>query len=383
MNVLAYVQMNVFGILILFFFWMNQRKSGTLSQDDRLFNGILIVTMVEQLMDAGQWALDGAQFTGSHILQVFCYSMGYGVAPLITLLWAMYCDLRVNRDARGLKKRMPVYLLPITLNTLLLIANLFTPLVFWFDSANIYHRDRYFALYMVIMYLYGLYSLLLVIRKAFQLHPSVERTEFRFMALFIIPPLIAGVLQWLFYGLSIIWFSMVLSIILVYANVLNRQISTDPLTGLNNRRKLSQYLDMKINALDENQKLFLLILDADDFKSINDRYGHTVGDRALVTIAEILKKICLGRDCFLARLGGDEFVILGHDQSETYPETLTTLIEEQIAKFNASAKEPYQLSLSIGWAIAPSRQSITVDALLNAADQKMYKKKQTRRTRLI
>ena len=98
---------------------------------------------------------------------------------------------------------------------------------------------------------------------------------------------------------------------------------------------------------------------------------------------EILKKICMGRDCFLARLGGDEFVILGHDQSETYPETFATLIEEQIAKFNASAKEPYQLSLSIGWAIAPSRQSITVDALLNAADQKMYKKKQTRRTRLI
>lgn len=379
MNVIAYVEMNISGILILFFFWQNQRRSGGLSLEDHLFNGILIAAMVEQLMDAGQWALDGASFIGAYEMQMLCYSLGYAVAPVITCLWVMYCDLRVNMDEHSLKRRTPLYLIPIILNSLLLLANLFTPLVFRIDSAHVYHRDRFFLVYMILMYVYGLISLLLVIRKAFHPKPSVERSEFRYMALFIIPPLIGGVLQWMYYGLSIIWVSMVLSIILVYTNVLSRQISTDALTGLNNRRKLYRYLDMKMNSADANQSLFLLMLDADDFKSINDDFGHATGDRALVTIAEILKNICLSLDCFLARLGGDEFVIIGHDQNEIHPETFAKQIEEQIAKFNASTQEPYRLSLSIGWARFHPQHINTVDALLNAADQNMYHAKQSKR----
>ena len=99
---LAYVEMNAFGIIILSFFWHNQQRSGGLSLDDRLFNAILVTTMVEQLMDAGQWALDGVNFTGSFPLQMFCYSVGDAIAPLITCLWLMYCDVRVNMDERGL-----------------------------------------------------------------------------------------------------------------------------------------------------------------------------------------------------------------------------------------------------------------------------------------
>jgi len=378
MNVFAYVQMNFFGILILLFFWQNQRKSGSLSLDDRLFNGILIAAMLEQVMDAAQWVLDGASFSGAYELQVICYSLGYAVAPVITCLWVMYCDLRVYMNEGALKKRTSLYLIPIILNTILLIANLFTPLVFSFDSAHFYHRGHFFFVYMVLMYLYGFISLLMVMRKVLQPDSSVERTEFRYMALFIITPFIGGVLQWMFYGLSVIWFSMVFSIILVYTNVLSRRISTDPLTGLNNRHKLNQYLSMKIKSADASQSLFVLVLDADDFKSINDNFGHAIGDRALVTIAEILKSLGLSHDCFIARLGGDEFIILGNDKKDTHPETFAKKIEEQLEKFNTTTKEAYRLSLSIGWARFDPHQMNTVDTLLSAADQNMYKVKQSK-----
>jgi diguanylate cyclase (GGDEF)-like protein len=372
--------MNVFGIIILSFFLRNQRRSGSLSLDDRLFNAILVAMMVEQLMDAGQWALDGANFPGVYLLQLLCYTLGYATAPVITCLWVMYCDIRVHMDERGLKKRMPLYFLPILINTLLLLANLFTPLVFRIDSAHIYHREYWFGVYMVLMYLYGIASLLLVSRKAFQPEPSAERTEFRFMALFIIPPIIGGLLQWLFYGVSLIWFSMVLSIVMVYTKVLSRQILTDPLTGLNNRRKLNQYLSMKTNSIDANQSLFLMIMDADNFKGINDSFGHTAGDRALVAFAEILKKVCMGRDCFLARYGGDEFLIIGRDQDEINAGMLAKRIEAQTGEFNATTSEPFRLSLSIGWAYFQPQGTNTIDALLNAADQSMYRAKHIKLT---
>ena len=378
---IANVEMDIFGIIVLFFFWHNQQRSGSLSLDDQLFNNILIFTIVEQLMDAGQWALDGAHFSGVYQLQILSYSLGYAVAPVITCLWVMYCDIRVNMDEHGLKKRMPIYLLPILLNTLLLIANLFTPLVFRIDDARIYHRDRFFWVYMVPKYPYGLYSLILAVRKIRQPNPSAERAEFRYIAAFMILPLVGGILQWAYYGLSIIWLCMTLSIIMVYTKVLSRQILTDPLTGLNNRRKLNQYLGMKMNATETNQTLFLMIMDADDFKCINDRYGHTAGDRALVTIAEILKTVCSRRGYFLARLGGDEFLVIGHDQDDMNPKMLSEQIEKKIKDFNATNTEPFQLSLSIGWSYFLPEERMTADGLLNAADQSMYQLKHSKRIR--
>lgn len=379
MCTLAYVVADVFGMITLLFFWRNQRRFGSLSLDDQLFDGILLAAMVEQLMDAGQWLLDGASFAGSYALQVFCYTLGHAVAPLIICLWAMYCDIRTNMDENGLKRRIPLYLLPMALHGLLLLANLFTPLVFTIDAAHVYHRGHYFVVYMALMFFYGLVSLLLLVRKAMQRGSALERTEYRSMALFLLPPFIGGVLQSLFYGLSLIWISVVLSIIMVYTNVLNRQISTDPLTGLNNRRKLNQYLDMKINAADANSSIFLMLLDADGFKCINDQFGHGVGDRALIAIADILKNLSSAKDCFFARLGGDEFVILGHERDVQVPETIAQHIEAQVAAFNQSTKEPFRLSLSIGWARFHPQRLNTTDALLSAADECMYRVKVTKK----
>ena len=218
MSLVANGEMAVFGLMILLLFWYNLRRSGSRSLDDRLFSGILIAAMLEQLMDAGQWLLEGVTYPGASILQMFFYTVGYGVAPFITCLWAMYCDLRAHMDERALKRRMPLYAVPVFINVLLLIANLFTPLVFRIDEANRYHRDQLFWVYMVVMYSYGLVSMIMVLRKAMRTESVAERREFRVMALFIIPPVIGGIFQWLFYGLSVVWMCATFSIVLMYIN---------------------------------------------------------------------------------------------------------------------------------------------------------------------
>ena len=374
--------MALFGLLILLLFWQNQRSSGSRSLDTRLFNGILLATMLEQLMDAGQWLLDGAFFPGSRILQVFCYTVGYMVAPFITCLWALYCDLRANMDERALKRRAPLYAVPLMMNTLLLIANLFTPLVFRIDAGNMYHRDQFFWVYMALMYFYGLLSMAMVLRKAAKTESVSERREFRYMGLFIIPPVLGGVLQWMFYGLSLVWMCATLSIVLVYINVLSRQISTDTLTGLNNRRQLNRYLDLKINSAEANENTFLVMLDADGFKGINDVFGHAAGDRALIAMADVLKKSCAHQECFLARLGGDEFVIVGEEKDAFRPASLAETITAQVTEFNRQTREPFQLSISAGWAYFQPGTVNTADALLMAADESMYVVKEGKRTRL-
>jgi diguanylate cyclase (GGDEF)-like protein len=371
---LEYAEIDAFGFVILLLFYFNQRRSGTSSLDDRLFNWLLLVGMAVQLLDGALWLLDGVVYPGGYAVLIALTTVDYFLQPFVTCFWAMYCELRVHMDERGLKKRLPLYLVPIAVNLLLVSVNLFYPLIFRIDAGNTYHRESLYFMCLLLHFGYLVGSFLIVIRKMLTCSVFPEHRELAFMLFFAIPPIIGGILQQLFYGSSLVWPSLVISIVIVYINVLNRQISTDSLTGLNNRRGLKRFLDVRI-ASNETDALFLIIIDADDFKAINDRYGHVAGDRALTQIAEILKTLCADRDCFLARLGGDEFVIVRQNATENAPEAFARRIADDIEAFNLRGTEPYRLSLSIGSAYFDANGTGTTDALLTAADQNMYQSK--------
>ena len=83
----------------------------------------------------------------------------------------------------------------------------------------------------------------------------------------------------------------------------------DELTGLPNRRQFTEKLESIIHISNDSTFFALMFIDLDRFKSINDWYGHEIGDRLLISAAQRFGEV-LGKDGFLARLGGDEFVIL-------------------------------------------------------------------------
>jgi len=147
--------------------------------------------------------------------------------------------------------------------------------------------------------------------------------------------------------------------------------SRDPLTGLANRRGFMEALDAGFNA---GKGLSLLYLDLDDFKQVNDRYGHATGDQLLLCVAQRLAHVLGGSD-HLARLGGDEFVILRKG-----PTTHQDLVE--LAKrIHARVTLPYGLGdieaavgLSIGIATRTANMHHSSD-LVAAADAALYRAK--------
>ncbi|MDE2584971.1 MAG: diguanylate cyclase, partial [Betaproteobacteria bacterium] len=156
---------------------------------------------------------------------------------------------------------------------------------------------------------------------------------------------------------------------------------TDPLTGLVNRAGLDQVLRQLFgDKRRTGQSLALLLLDLDDFKPVNDRYGHAVGDRLLVTVAERLRA-CIRTDDVAARLGGDEFVVV-------LPQVRTREDAAQVAaKMVAAVAEPVQIngitakvSASIGIALYPEDGGDAL-TLFNRADAAMYEAKRLGRNR--
>lgn len=116
-----------------------------------------------------------------------------------------------------------------------------------------------------------------------------------------------------------------------------------------------------------------IMLDIDSFKSINDRFGHLVGDDAISTAGNLLYT-AVGDRGVLCRYGGDEFIILMDIQSQEEIMDVIDTIETQATLFNEAEKKPYKLEFSIGYGTY-ERNHETIDDFLKKVDASMYEDK--------
>ncbi len=150
--------------------------------------------------------------------------------------------------------------------------------------------------------------------------------------------------------------------------------STDELTGLANRRGLLDFMERLLaSARRHREEGVLAYLDLNDFKGINDRFGHATGDRALCLLADLLKKNVRSSD-FVARIGGDEFIfVLTHTNFEN-GRRRATAIGEAIAGATFSARGcDIRLTASIG--VSAYDGDTKLDDILRKADEAMYEVK--------
>lgn len=147
---------------------------------------------------------------------------------------------------------------------------------------------------------------------------------------------------------------------------------TDSMTGVCNRgsgeRKISRLLEAGVGGM-------LLLIDCDKFKSINDTYGHIVGDAVIIAIAETLQKVCGPKDIVM-RLGGDEFAmfipeLVGKEEAEVFFEQLFT----EISQIYIAEMGDRKIYVSLGAAICEENQGATFDELYRRMDSAMYESK--------
>jgi diguanylate cyclase (GGDEF)-like protein len=164
---------------------------------------------------------------------------------------------------------------------------------------------------------------------------------------------------------------------------LRRDASTDPLTGCLNRRGFEQALrDASSEARSAGRMLALLLVDLDQFKTVNDRLGHRTGDLVLCQVATQLRAAAPA-DATVSRLGGDEFALLLTPATEAdLQHTLRTVAEAMRQISFLSANGSITISGSIGLAHTTADQPNIADYLLRGADEAMYANKRQARTRL-
>ena len=162
---------------------------------------------------------------------------------------------------------------------------------------------------------------------------------------------------------------------------LQSQAITDPLTGLYNRLALNQQLNQAVAQCHRSgESLSLLLIDADHFKSYNDRFGHQVGDDILRQLAKVIRSTVRASDT-AARYGGEEFVVI---LPATDGAGALALAERMRMQVQNSRCGDCDLTVSIGVASRPANhRRCTVDLLIQDADAALYRAKGTGRNRVV
>lgn len=375
-----YTILNGFCICILLLLALNRRRSATKLPDERFFHYVLISTVVVLALDAFGWWIDKKVFYGSRVLSIISNTGMYILLCFVGMVWLFYADYKIFVDERSLEKRGVIYLIPFCLYTITALISCFTGWLFSVDENNVYTHGDFHFVHMIIIFGYMLVGVGYAVRVHLRSGDKEKRKQCRYIIFFTLLLVICSIIQTLNYGLSLMLPCLTYSLLVVFINMQNGQISVDALTKINNRGTLNRYLASTVNDLKNNEILYLMLIDVDDFKSINDRFGHVEGDRALINVADILKRTCgrLNERVFLARFGGDEFALVFKELDAGTVKRVTDALLVEVEISNMSQED---LKLSVSYGIAEFNRDTmkTLDELITRADAEMYKNKLKRK----
>lgn len=374
MNLITNIIINSYSEILLVFIYLQSIKSTEKeSLRYKIYIRMLLITMLMLVVDILS-RFDGKADTIYPVINYIGNFLIFLLSPILPSLWFLYVCNKVGK--REKEKIKLTYIIGIinSINVVMLVLTQFYDWYYYIDSDNIYHRGPLFLLSASITVAMLLTAFVLIIAN----REKIAQKHYFPLVFFAIPPFVCIILQITFYGVSLILNGVVLSLFIVFLNIQNHSMDTDFLTGVNNRKKLEIYLKEKVSSSTEDKTFSAIMIDLDNFKAINDIYGHDMGDNALQTSAKLLSS-CIRSNDFIARYGGDEFCIVLNASNSDELEVIVSRIEDCIEKYNELSIQPYKISFSMGYAVYNYNSHMKAEEFQKQIDALMYEKKQARK----
>jgi len=372
-----YMEVNLIGVIVLLVMWVSSyRRHGNFEDREQYhFVRMLSFNILILLSDIAIYLMRGI---ASPVVKVFTHCaclLYFLLGGWICYVWVHFVLARLYPQHQEGKAERFLLLLPVVADSILIICSPFTGWVYSLSETNVYHRGPFILLAFVPSILYFLVTTVITVNE--YRHPIRSRESNVYVTLVLFPffSLVGNVLQMYFYGLSIVWLCTTVSLLILFINRQNDQLSRDTLTGLFNRRQTNAQLSWELHhSHSSDNPLFLAMFDVDNFKRINDQYGHLSGDEALMLIAKVLQQNSPRSD-FVGRFGGDEFLLIGHVRHAEEIDGIIKKINYALEFTNKTHMLGYTLSLSVGYMVCDDVSNITMDEIINMADKRMYEAK--------
>lgn len=350
-------------VIFLLIFRVRQQQSSQIHE--RLFSTMLISVLVAIVGETTSFVIDGQMFRGCVPLQYLSNMVCLGLTEMVGFLWCLFVDYRIYCSMKRLKRKAIILGVPVVLITLFLIGDLFgNGFIFIVNPENCYVRGRWNILIYIGLCIYFAETIV----NVFQARRKGIMPFFFPVYCFVVPCMVGVVIQGAFYGLAVGWLTTAMAAVFVYLELQTKNFYLDGISGLFNRQYMNYHLSQ---AAQHGRKLHGIMLDVNDFKLINDAYGHAMGDRAIQTMGNILSQSVF-HNAVAMRMGGDEFVVILTDSTDEECKRQMEAIQNTIDRFNNNENELFDLSASMGSAHFDGQ---TTEEFLAQMDRAMYEVK--------
>lgn len=313
----------------------------------------------------------------NHISMFFSITL----TAFVGYLWNGFFDLlfHIRRERKQYLLLHALWLIPTVLLVGLLLANCFYGFIFNIDEENVYHRGGFYFISFLLQYIS--FATCIIRAMLFKVQTedcSVRTGRMRRTAIFVgVIVVFFGAVQWITNGkIAVHCMGLTAGIIIMFVRFLDNQITRDRLTDLNNRYALDTHIAEKLRSYQAHYrptKLIFILMDVNDFKAINDVYGHLEGDEALKCLAEALRTVehKNPKYLFVARYGGDEFAAVLEARDESAVASFSHELSRALDK--TTANRPYRISFSLGYSVYDEFNHVT--RWIEKADAELYKNK--------
>ena len=355
----------IFGIMLFHNLWKHDRQEKQIKYDWTLaaFMGYFIADTVWAAVIAGVLPNDIALVCAVNFAD-------YLLMAAITFTWLRYAMAVEQVKDRDKPIKLFAILFPFIASTVALIV-IFTVAPRLLLTEESRTTPLFNAFLVTVPIIYILASLFYSLRRVRGETNAEEKRNHLYIGCFPLIVILGGLAQMFLIPEGAFFCSCCTVFMLIfYIRGMEKQISVDPLTGLNNRGQLARYVS---SGAHKDAATYILMIDVNDFKRINDTFGHAEGDRALVIVADALKRIVDGRSfpTFLGRYGGDEFILIAHTPSAPEIDRMITEIRQRIEEDCFLQQTPYVVFVGIGFDVIEGN-SDTYQKCIARADDNMY-----------
>lgn len=374
-----YIEANI--VCIIIFLMMLTREMGTVGRQTKqiIFINITTAHMLYFVSDIF-WVLILGDYIPRTVLSVSVPNVVNAILlSAITGFWFVYVELSQGEEYILTFKHRLYVLAPAMLETVLMIF------LFTFFPRTVMDEDNnmttlYYIAFLCVPAMYVVVSAVRSFIRAVRKENYGVRTQYLLCAIYPVIITVFGILQIVVINAPLFCFGCTIMMLYVYIINLNDQVSIDELTRLNNRTQLKKYVASEsVKQGSDKSSRYVLMIDLNKFKLINDQYGHVEGDNALKRTADALKAACSGNPLktFIARFGGDEFIIIAKTDNEEMVKALCKSIKETLINMNDESGAKYELTCCIGYCQYSGDVSAFQKAMAKA-DENLYKEKAER-----
>ena len=375
--VFYYIEAHVACFLLLSIIYYKIYR-GVNKQASSIYLGRLTGTLMLYFLAEIFWALVDSNIIHNSVTLIYLSNIfTYILITLSTYWWFIVSEaLQGDGIVEDRRKRQFVFL-PVILLAILCITAFWTGLLFYIDESGTLVNGRFYVVVAIIPFGYMIASSIKAFSRYANKDKYAERAIYLMIGIFPFAPMVCGILQALFWRIPFLCYGSVAAVFYVYTTIQDNMISIDPLTQTNNRNQMYKFLIKKMRTEENGMSLFLLMVDVDKLRSINDSFGHTEGDRALNRVASAIKDACQGPRgrMFVSRYGGDEFVIVAEMAYRAEATYLAEQIKNNIRRLSDIEGAPYDLSVSIGIAQYDYKAPVSLQAFIARADSDLYQNK--------